>query len=196
MRSRLLISLFTFLLLAALSSPGQGQQDPAKPITSPDHKLLTSLPKTVLNAELRAALGGTFRLSDYSGDVLVVNLWATWCAPCRLQIAALVKMQEQLRAQGVKVIVLSTENPDPSAEGVLELIREYEVNYQIGWATSEVSLTLMQGRDAIPQTFVISRSGRIIKRFVGFNPKDTPPLLELAIQEALNDKDDLPEQHK
>jgi glutathione peroxidase-family protein len=46
----------------------------------------------------------------------------------------------------------------------------------------------MQGRDAIPQSFVISRDGRIVKRFVGFSPVQTPPLLRQAIEEALNDK--------
>jgi glutathione peroxidase-family protein len=46
----------------------------------------------------------------------------------------------------------------------------------------------MQGRDAIPQSFVISRSGRIVKRFVGFNAVATPDQIRAAIQEALNDK--------
>jgi len=183
------------VLLVTLSASGVGQQRSGLLGTSTEDKVLKSLPRTILDSDLKAALGGSFRLSDYSGDVLVVNLWASWCAPCRVQVASLVKMQEQLRAQGVKVIVLSTENPDRSAEGVLDSIREYEVNYQFGWAPSEVSATLMQGRDAIPQTLVISRSGLIVKRFVGFNPKDTPPQLELAIQEALNDKGGFPEQH-
>src|SRR2546427_10456625 len=111
MRSRLLISLFVFLLLGTLTSSGAGQQSSASPCPARERKPLTGLPRTVLDADLKAALGGSFRLSDYSGDVLVVNLWATWCAPCRVQIVSLVKLQEQMRAQGVKVIVLSTEDP-------------------------------------------------------------------------------------
>jgi hypothetical protein len=46
----------------------------------------------------------------------------------------------------------------------------------------------MQGRDAIPQSFIISRSGRVLKRFVGFNQVSTPPQIREAIQDALNDK--------
>jgi hypothetical protein len=46
----------------------------------------------------------------------------------------------------------------------------------------------MQGRDAIPQSFVISRSGRVVKRFVGFNLISTPPQIREALQEALNEK--------
>ena len=86
------------------------------------------------------------------------------------------------------MVGLSTENPDASAESVREFVRDFDVDYRIGWATPDVALTLMQGRDAIPQSFVISRGGRIVRRFVGFNPTATPPQLKQAIEEALNDK--------
>ena len=86
------------------------------------------------------------------------------------------------------MIGLSTENPDASADSVREFVHDFNVDYRIGWATPEVAITLMQGRDAIPQSFVISRSGRVIKRFVGFNPMLTPPQIREALQEALNDK--------
>jgi glutathione peroxidase-family protein len=46
----------------------------------------------------------------------------------------------------------------------------------------------MQGRNSIPQSFIISRDGRIMKRFVGFSPVQTPPLIREAIEAALNDK--------
>jgi hypothetical protein len=52
----------------------------------------------------------------------------------------------------------------------------------------------MQGRDAIPQTYIVSRTGRIVRRFVGFNPVFTIAQWKLAIQEAINDKDGLPKQ--
>ena len=60
-------------------------------------------------------------------------------------------------------------------------------DYRIGWVSHDVAITLMQGRDAIPQSFVIARNGRIVKRFVGFNPTTTPPQIKEAIQEALKD---------
>jgi hypothetical protein len=86
------------------------------------------------------------------------------------------------------MVGLSTENPDASADKVREFVQNFDVDYRVGWATPEVAITLMQGRDAIPQSFVISRSGRIVKRFVGFNPMDTPKQIREAIEEALNDK--------
>jgi thiol-disulfide isomerase/thioredoxin len=150
--------------------------------------LVTTLPESVIGAELRAVTGAPIKLSNYAGKVLLVNLWATWCGPCRLETPELVKLYNEFRPQGVEVVGLSTENPDSSAESVKRFVQDYNVNYRIGWSTPEVSITLMQGRDAIPQSFIISRTGRVVKRFVGFNPIQTPPLIKEAIEEALNEK--------
>jgi peroxiredoxin len=118
-----------------------------------------------------------------------VNKWATWCGPCSLEPQELVKLYKEFRQQGLEVVGLSTENPDSSAENVKKFMQDFNVNYRIGWSTPEVSITLMQGREAIPQSFIISRTGRVVKRFVGFNPIQTPPLIKEAIEEALNEKE-------
>lgn len=154
----------------------------------PAPPLVTTLPASVVDVELRSVSGAPIKLSNYAGKVLLVNLWATWCGPCRLETPELVKLYKEFRPQGVEVVGLSTENPDASADLVKRFIQDYNVNYRVGWATPEVSLTLMQGRDAIPQSFVISRTGRVVKRFVGFNAMQTPSLIKEAIEEALNDK--------
>jgi thiol-disulfide isomerase/thioredoxin len=162
-----------------------GSVPPARNAAPP---AITMLPASVTDAELRAVTGAPIKLSSYTGKVLLVNLWATWCGPCRQETPELVKLHKEFRPQGVEVVGLSTENPDASAESVREFVHNFNVDYRIGWATPEVAMTLMQGRDAIPQSFVISRSGRVVKRFVGFNPIYTPPQIREAIQEALNDK--------
>jgi glutathione peroxidase-family protein len=159
----------------------------ARNVPSPPAALAT-LPASVLDAELKAASGAPIKLSNYSGKVLLVNLWATWCGPCRVETPELVKLHKHFQSQGVEMVGLSTENPDASAESVREFVRDFDVDYRIGWATPDVAFTLMQGRDAIPQSFVISRDGHIVRRFVGFNPTSTPPQLKQAIEEALNDK--------
>src|SRR5687767_755131 len=155
------------------------------PATQP---VLTTLPANVLDSELKALNGAPIKLSNYDGKVLLVNLWATWCRPCRVETPELVNLYKENRARGLEIVGLSTENPEASAEKVRQFVQDFEVNYRIGWATPEVALTLMQGRDAIPQSFVIGRDGRVLKRFVGFNPSSTPPLLKAAIEEALNGK--------
>ena len=84
------------------------------------------------------------------------------------------------------MIGLSTENPEASAEKVRKFIEDFEVDYRIGWVPGEVAATLTQGYQAIPQTFVISRDGWILKRFVGFSAANTPAQLRQAVEDALN----------
>jgi len=146
------------------------------------------LPASVTGAELKAVTGAPIKLSNYAGKVLLVNLWATWCGPCRLETPELVKLHKEFRSQGVEVIGLSTENPEASADAVREFVHNYNVDYRVGWSGPDVAITLMQGRDAIPQSFVISRTGRVVKRFVGFNVNSTPPQIREALQQALNEK--------
>jgi thiol-disulfide isomerase/thioredoxin len=143
------------------------------------------VPAAVLSAELKSVNGSPIRMSNYSGKVLIINLWATWCGPCRIETPELVRLHKEYRSKGVEVVGLSTENPEASAELVKNFVKDFDVDYRIGWATPEVALTLMQGRDAIPQSFVISRDGHLIRRFIGFNPTATPPQLKQAIEDAL-----------
>jgi peroxiredoxin len=102
-----------------------------------------------------------------------------------MEIPELVKFHKEYRAKGLEVVGLSTENPEASAEGVRRFAQEFKMDYPVGWVTPEVAIALMQGRDAIPQSFVISRDGRILKRFVGFSAAATPQQLRDAIEEAL-----------
>lgn len=167
-----------------IGKPGPVSINPAKPAPAAAGSMVT-LPPVVLDTELKAMNGRPIKLSDYAGKVLVVNLWATWCGPCRMEIPELVKFHKEYRAKGLEVVGLSTENPEASAAGVRRFAQEFKMDYPVGWATPEVAIALMQGRDAIPQSFVISRDGRILKRFVGFSAAATPQQLRDAIEEAL-----------
>jgi thiol-disulfide isomerase/thioredoxin len=164
--------------------PGPVSINPAKSAPGAPAALLT-LPAVALNTELKSINGHPIKLSDYAGKALLVNLWATWCGPCRKEIPELVKLHKQYRAKGLEVVGLSTENPEASEEGVRRFAREFGMDYPVGWVTEDVAIALMQGRDAIPQSFVISRDGRIVKRFIGFNAAATPQQLRDAIDEAL-----------
>ena len=156
---------------------------PTRPATA-----FVTLPRPILDAENKAASGDPIKLANYSGKVMLVNLWATWCGPCRMETPELVKLHKEFQSRGVEMIGLSTEDPVASAESVSDFVREYNVDYHIGWATREVAQTLMQGRSSIPQSFIIARDGRIIKRFIGFRPDQTPGLIKAALEEALSEK--------
>lgn len=197
----LVLSLFAAFGISSCSSsderhsnpPAPGVSSRTKPAnpTAPPVRVapppVTTLPASITDVELRAVSGAPIKLSNYAGKVLVVNLWATWCGPCRQETPELVKLNQEFRSKGVEIVGLSTEEYEESAQSVPEFVQNYKVDYRVGWGR-EIAAELMQGRDAIPQSFVISRSGRVIKRFVGFNQMVTPDQIREAIQEALNDK--------
>ena len=144
------------------------------------------LPPAVSVAPLKDVNGSPFKLADFFGKVAVVNFWATWCGPCRREIPELVKLHKEFQSRGVEIVGLSTENPDASAEKVRKFIQDFQVDYRIGWAPVEVAAPLMQGHEAIPQSFVISRDGWILKHFVGFSSANTREQLKQALEDALN----------
>jgi peroxiredoxin len=176
-------------LLAAFGVSSCNSNDPEytanRPAAPVRPTALVTLPRPILDAENRAASGSPIKLADYSGKVLLVNLWATWCGPCRMETPELVKLHQEYQSRGVEMVGLSTEDPDASAESVAEFVKAYNVKYHIGWATREVAIALMQGRTNIPQSFIIARDGRIVKRFIGFRPDATPQQIREALDEAL-----------
>ncbi len=170
---------------AVITPAPAAPENPVRPEPAPE---LAKLPAEVLDVPLKAVTGKPIKLSDYSGKVVVVNLWATWCGPCRSEIPELVKLYNEYHPKGLEVVGLSTENPEASAEGVRRFVSDFGMDYRVGWASPEVSMTLMQDRNAIPQSFVIGRDGRIRKRFVGFSIAATPLQLRQAVDEALSER--------
>jgi len=184
---RIVTTVFAFVLLAMIGlSSCNSHEPPSSTSTAPKPGAAANmLPPNVRDAELRSVNGNPIKLGDYSGKVLLVNLWATWCGPCRSEIPELVRLHREFQAQGFEVVGLSTENPDASAESVRNFVSSFNMDYAVGWASPEVAVALMQGNGNIPQSFLITRDGRIIKRFVGFSPGNTPPQLRKAIADAL-----------
>ena len=183
---RVVCTVIALGLLAAFGVSSCNSNDPKPATITPTRPAaLATLPQPILDAENKATSGDPIKLGNYSGKVLLVNLWATWCGPCRMETPELVKLHKEYQSRGVEMIGLSTEDPEASAQSVSDFIREYKVDYQIGWATREVAATLMQGRGSIPQSFVIARDGRIVRRFIGFRPDLTPGQIKAALEEAL-----------
>lgn len=183
-------------LLAAfgVSSCNSNDPPPPSPTAAKRPKVrvnpgLNALPRQLLDAENKAVSGAApIKLANYSGKVLLINLWATWCGPCRMETPELVKLHKEFQSRGVETIGLSTEDPDASAPMVMKFMHDYGVNYQIGWANRDLAIALMQGKNSIPQSFIIGRDGRIVRRFIGFHPENTPPQLKQALEEALVEK--------
>lgn len=149
-----------------------------------------SLPDGVRDAKLQTLEGESLKLSDYTNKVVVVNIWATWCGPCRQEMPELVKISNEYKSRGVIVLGLATTyNEQNDAKHVREYIKAQNVPYKIIWDDGTLAGPLVQavqGRSVIPQSFVISRDGRIVKHFQGFSAYSTPQLMRQAVEEALN----------
>ena len=187
---RLVSTLIVLGLLAAFAASSCNSNDPeSQPVKTAGSATTPPVPPVVLATEMKSANGQPIKLSNYTGKVLLVNLWATWCQPCRRETPELVRLHKEYQARGVEMVGLSTEDPVASAQSVHDFVQQFQVDYQVGWATRDVAIALMQlsGRSSIPQSFIITRDGRIKKQFIGFHPTQTPPLLKQAIEEALVD---------
>src|ERR1041385_5072692 len=108
---------------------------------------LPELPPAITVEPLKDTKGASFKLADFFGKVTVINLWATWCGPCRQEIPELVKLNKEFHSRGVEMIGLSTEDPGASAEKVRKFIQDFQIDYRIGWAPAEVGVPLMQGHE-------------------------------------------------
>ena len=145
---------------------------------------LPEMPAGVTQDDFQTLDGGSLRLTNLAGKVVVLDLWATWCGPCRSEIPQLVQLGKDYKDRGVEVIGLTTENPTAAAQKVRDFVREFQIDYTIGWA-GNLGPALMQGNNSIPQKFVITRDGRLMKRVIGFNKQTGTAQLREAVEQAL-----------
>ena len=166
-------------------TPGN-QTTPAKP-PGP-----VELPAELRDKQVKTLDGSSLKLSDYNKKVVVLNIWATWCGPCKLEMPDLVKLNQEYKSRGLVVLGLATtynERNDPVH--VKEFIKKQNVDYKILWDDGTLAQPLVEivgGRSVVPQSFVISRDGRIVKHFQGYSPLSTPALMRQAVEEALSEK--------
>ena len=182
----LLIALVTCDLgprLNASGTSGSLQSATQAPADSPP-----VLSDTVLQMNLKTVNGRSFKLSDFSRKVVVINMWATWCGPCLLEMPTLSRMNSEYKSRGVVFLGLATTaNEREGVKRARHYLRVHKINYRSIWddgTLREALLETVRGRDVIPQTFVIAK-GRIVKHFQGFNPASSPDRVRAALEETL-----------
>lgn len=108
------------------------------------------------------------KLSEYLGQVVVLDFWATFCAPCLEEAPHLDALQSRYREQGLQVIGLNVGGDDDRPR-IPEFVERLKIKYQLGFPEPEM-LNLYIGSDSrLPQTIVFDRKGQIIKHFVGYD---------------------------
>jgi cytochrome c biogenesis protein CcmG/thiol:disulfide interchange protein DsbE len=135
--------------LLALSGCYSGSRPP---------KIGTSAPEfTVQDAQTKVTL------SQYRGQVVVLNFWATWCAPCVEEIPSLVEMQRRLKDKGVTVLAVSM---DVDEGAYRRFVKDHNVNLLTVRDPDQKSSSLY-GTHLYPETYVIDRNGVMRRKFIG-----------------------------
>jgi len=103
----------------------------------------------------------------YQGKPLIVNFWARWCAPCRVEIPELVEVQTRHKARGIEVIGVNLESDAPP---VRDFAKAYDINYTV-LLTRDKGIALLQalgnGKAGLPYTVVLNRRGEIVSSKLG-----------------------------
>jgi len=146
---------------------------------------LLSLPVSLLERDIRALNGGSFRFADFDGKVLVINLWASWCGPCRREVPEYESVRKAYAGRDVEFIGLTTEDPRTHSDRVNSFLRDVSFGFRLGWADRETARTLMNGKNAIPQTLVIDANGRIVNHWTGYATGRSGDRLKQSIDQAL-----------
>lgn len=134
---------------ASAKAPGQRQK-------APDFRLQDSH-------------GKMLRLSDYKGKVVLLNFWATWCPPCKIEIPWFMEFEKQYKDQGFAVIGVSLD--EDGWDAVRPFLKRAQLNYRVVVGDSIVE-QLYGGVESLPTTFMIDRQGRVANVHLGLVSKD------------------------
>jgi peroxiredoxin len=132
---------------------------------------------------LSDASGQPVRLSDFRGKVVLLNFWATWCAPCEREIPAFIDIQQSKQALGFSVLGVSMDEGGWAA--VKPYIDAHKVDYTVAIGNKSVMALFSGPYDALPLTLIIDRSGRIAARHAGLCSKAE---YEADIDAVLNER--------
>lgn len=148
------------LLLAVLSACNRGSRPPRIGTNAPDF--------TVQDADR------SVKLSDFRGQTVVLNFWATWCPPCVEEMPSLVEMQRRMKAKGITVVAVSV---DVDQSAYLQFLKEHNVNLLTVRDAGQKSNALY-GTFRFPETYIIDRNGVMRRKFVGAVDWTAPDITE------------------
>ena len=154
--------------------------EPANETRSSRSSEYPPLPSVIAQADLKNLDGSTFKITDKKGKVLLLNMWATWCGPCRGEMPTLVALQDKHRDKGFEILGLDTD--DEKVEDINRFAEDMKLNYPLVWADSETqnALVNISKFGGIPQSFLVDREGHLRGVFKGGGKPEVQKLSNLV----------------
>lgn len=183
MRYALLFLLSIGLLTGCGDDPDSSPE--SAPRTSADAKSGTVYddPKPAPDVDMTTLDGETINLSDQTGKVVLVNFWATWCAPCRKEIPDLIDLYSEYKSEGLLIVGVSTDEDGRSV--VTPFVEKESINYPIVTDTSKTIQSQFDSMYGLPTTYVVNPQGEIVRRILGVFPtEEMTPKLETMLQDG------------
>jgi thiol-disulfide isomerase/thioredoxin len=114
-------------------------------------------------------------LDDYRGEVVLINIWATWCAPCRVEMPSIEQLHTAYSSKGLKVVAISVDDPGQDSL-VRDFVKEYKLTFEVlhdpGGQEGKVSRDYQT--TGYPETVIIGRDGVIRRKFLGATNWNSP----------------------
>ena len=144
---------------------------------SPMGFAIAAQPQPAPAAEFKTAAGKRLTLADFRGRVVLLNIWATWCGPCRSEMPSLDRLQGQHRHDGLAVLTVSVDS-----DGSLAVRRFFEqsgIHNLTPYLDADNATARAFGAHAIPTTLLIDRNGKVVGSMVGAMEWDSPDAIAL-----------------
>jgi len=129
-------------------------------------------------------MGQTVKLADYKGKVVLLNFWATWCGPCKIEIPWFIEFEQTHKDKGFAVLGVSMD--EDGWDVVKPYLASHKINYRVLLGDDSVA-TLYGGVDSLPTTFILDKEGRIASIHVGLVSKGDY-LNDIGVLLGLNNK--------
>jgi thiol-disulfide isomerase/thioredoxin len=182
-RAFLFLAAFSLFILPACNNSAangkSGKTASSSQTTTASTSDPTAVPTEMADAELTSVNGQTFKISDYKGKVVLINLWTTWCGFCKKQMPDLIALNQEFKDRDVEFLGLNAENEKLPA--VEEYVSKYGIPYRVGWTNDEVFSVLSP--NGFPSTYIITRDGRF---HWAINGAASQERIRTKIEEALS----------
>jgi peroxiredoxin len=133
--------------------------------------------------QLRDLDGNNVRLADLRGKAVLLNFWATWCPPCKIEMPWFVDLQKQYGPQGLQIVGVAMDEGN-AHDAVAKFAKEMGLNYTVLLGTSQVA-DQYGGVDALPTTYYIGRDGKIVNRVYGLvSHSEIEDSIKLALKQG------------